>query len=187
MRPLLNHRLIFFITALCLAACTSTPEKIALDPQVTGASTGIGAGHNVKLIVTGATTESLLIDGQFRYPLQQPVTETVKGKVREGLLRHGFNVDDFGQGDRQLTVNVVKADNIITEGTVKDTIQVEISLQLTATTAIGTRTRTFNDNRIQEVGGDASAEEVGGAMNQALGQALDRALSDAELLQFLSS
>lgn len=187
MRPLQHRNLIVLVTTLFLIACAGTPERVQLDPQVTGASTGIGAGQNVKLVVTGASAEPTLIDGQFRYALQQPATETIKGKMREGLLRHGFNVDDFGQSSRQLTVKVMRTDNTVTEGMVKDTMQVDVSLQLTATTDQGSLTRTFNDNRVQEVAGDATVEEVGGAMNNALSQVLARALSDAELLQFLSS
>lgn len=175
------------IAALFVAGCAGTPEQVRLNPTVTGASTGIGAGHNVKLVVTGTASTPSLIDGQLRYPLQQPATETVKGKLREGLLQHGFNVDDFGESHRQLLVNVVRLDNTVTEGTLKDTMQVDVSLQLTATTAAGKLSRTFNDSRMQEVGGDASVEEVADVMNQALAQVLSRALSDADLLQFLGS
>lgn len=187
MRPLHHRKWIVLITALSLVACAGTPEHVQLDPQVTGATTGIGAGQNVKLVVTGASTTPALIDGQFRYALQQPATETIKGKLREGLLRHGFNVDDFGESSRQLTVSVLRADNTVTEGMVKDTMHVDIALQLTATTSQGTLTRTFNDNRVQEVAGDATVEEVGGVMNNALSQVLARALSDTELLQFLGA
>jgi uncharacterized lipoprotein YajG len=187
MRPLSSRHWSYLIAAIFIAACAGTPERVQLDPQITGASTGIGAGHNIKLVVTGANTEPTLIDGQFRFPLQQPATETVKGKLREGLLRHGFNVDDFGESDRQLMVSVLRTDNTVTEGTVKDTMQVDVSLQLTATTSSGTLTRTFNDSRMQEVTGDATVEEVGGVMNQSLAQVLARALSDGELLRFLGS
>lgn len=179
------RHILTILAVVWLAACANTPAKVVLNPEVKGASTGIGAGQNVKLIVTGAAVDAPLLKGQSRFPLAQPATETVKSKMREGLLRHGFNVDDFGATDRQLTVNVLKANNVVTSGALHDTIQVEVSLELVATTNAGTLTRTINTSQMREVGGDASIGEVSSELNQSLGQALARALNDVELLQSL--
>ena len=169
---------------LSIASCASGPTKLLLDPEVISAPSSLGAGQMVQLQVSGEPLPSPLYAEQSRFPLEYPASHTVRSKLANGLAQHGFHLNESAQ-ERQFRAVVLKADHIVNKGVLRDTIEVETSIQFTATTPAGTRTRTFNDKRSREVGGRATLGEVSGEMNQSLGHVLSRGLNDAELIAFL--
>ncbi len=172
------------LLVLSIASCASGPTKLLLDPEVISAPSSLGAGQMVQLQVSGEPLPSPLYAEQSRFPLEHPASHTVRSKLANGLAQHGFHLNESAQ-ERQFRAVVLKADHVVNKGVLRDTIEVETSIQFTATTPAGTRTRTFNDKRSREVGGRATLGEVSGEMNQSLGHVLSRGLNDAELIAFL--
>jgi len=173
------------LLSLLLTACANGPSKLLLDPEVRSMESRLGNGHSVQLDVSGNPTVAALQEGQSRFELERPATVTVREKVATGLMRHGFQIADAG-ADRQFTVELLKADHVVSRGIVRDTINVETELRFNAITPAGTRSRTFTDKRSREVGGRATLGEVSGELNQSLGHVMARGLNDAELMAFLS-
>lgn len=169
---------------LLLTGCMTGPTKLLLDPEVLSGSSTLGSGQPVALQVSGNPVDGPLSDGQSRFALERPAAVAARARVAAGLARHGFQLVD-GTAERQFQVVIVKADHVITRGVLRDTIAVETSVQFTAITPAGTRTRSFSDKRSREVGGRATLGEASGEMNQSLGHVLARGLNDAELIAFL--
>lgn len=180
----MNRLLLTLASAVLLTACMTGPTRVLLDPEVLSAGSSLGGGQLVQLTASGTPADTALSDGQSRFALEKPAMVPARERIATGLIRHGFQLADGSQA-RLFNVVVLKADHVVTRGVLRDTIAVETSIQFTATTPNGTRTRTFSDKRSREVGGRATLGEVSGEMNQSLGQVLARALNDAELIAFL--
>lgn len=172
------------VLSLALLACAKAPLYFRLDPELTVVSSGIGQGKSVALQVIDSSKAATLADNQTRYLLETPAQQVLQRKLTDALRSQGFLVVD--KAERVLEVRIVKADHIISKGMVTDNIAIEQSLSFTAKTAAGTQTRSFNDARNRDVGGNAKIGELAGDMNQSLGSVLNRALSDSELLPFLA-
>ena len=170
--------------ALLLAACAPKPTHILVDPAVSAPQTSIGSGVEINLQVSGDPAQTTLAEKQSRFPLKRSVSEASTEKLARELSAVGFSIN--ANATRQLNVTLIKAEHTITDGTMKDTITASVTMQLEAITEYGTLTRRFSDNREQEVGGTATLGEASAVLNLSVGHVLGRALSDPELLQFLS-
>lgn len=169
---------------LALAGCAAKPTHLLIDPAVSAVSRSIGSGVSIGISVSTDPSNSALGEKQSRFPLKRSVSEASREKLVRELQLMGFSVEPYAS--RQLEVQIVTAEHTITDHSLKDEIQAKVEMQFTANTEFGTLTRKFSDNRMQEVGGNASLGEASGVMNQSVGHVLSRALNDPELLQFLS-
>ena len=173
-----------FLLSTLLMACAAKPTHILVDPAVSAPRSSIGSGVEINLQVSGDPSLSALGEKQSRFPLKRSVSEAAKEKLTRELSSLGFSIAPYAT--RQLNVSLIKAEHTITDGTLKDEISASVTMHFEAITEYGTLTRHFTDNRAQEVGGTATLGEASGVLNLSFGHVLGRALSDPELLQFLS-
>lgn len=179
--------LLMMILSLLLTACVSTsPPVINLQPQIDTQSSNIGNGKPVVLQVIDARPANSFSSANIEP--SQNVAQIFKNQLSQGLQNAGFTLVPI-QSDKPLnhmTVNILSIDYRTMKGIASSNNEVFVSAKVTALTASGLYSKTYNASNYSDSYMDAMTVDPSDAVNSAVNKLLNTILSDQKMMGSLA-
>jgi len=182
-----------FVGMLCsiflVASCANRPSQYTVDPDVAVNQLKHSVGKTFTInVVAPEQPQPTNSESSITYlNAANDFSDTVKKNVINALAQKGYRISSNKHfTDYFMTLDFQKLEVKVEKGNVSDEIKVKGELSVTIIQKPHSIKKSFSRNQTLTVALRAEQAEVTGITNQVVGELLNRAFNDEELIAFLT-
>lgn len=175
-------------TLLCAGACALSPQTVRIHPELEAPALGPAKPATIALQVSDARGAALVgrRGGVYRtatITTDPGMADAVRSELARILSARGFRVVGAGETEAiRLTVEIVELGYSVTQQKVTRLIETTATVRARSVSGETVRTGEYADRRTKEVVKAPSAADNEALINEVLSSALQRLVSDPDLL-----